>query len=294
MTFRYDRFGAVSFALYDGRVSDTTGKWDAPSFRLSSGGAFDPLGSQRGRRGPYDLPISGDLIGSSVVDVNLQLQALKAQARLPGRLVRTSLATGRQQWAQARLEYVDPELQDTASPFILPVSLAFVVLSPCWYGVHHAPTALKWGTVANGGSGVLWGSGHAWNEAVGDTSTLSALSGTPQDVALINEGTLEVTAVTFVITAGSSPITSVRIVGNGTDLTWTGTLAAGKTLVIDGATDDVTNDGANAYAGLTWNSGHVNDDLFVLAPNGTTTFQITGAGGGTGTTVGRIYDAAYP
>jgi hypothetical protein len=291
----YTRFSDTSFALYDGHAPDGTGKWDAPTFRLSSGGGFDALGSERGRRGDYDLTLSGDLVGTSISDVATQLRALKALARTKGRLYRTALDTGEETWADARLLYIDDVIEGDTS-LILTVSVAFTVLSPCWYGQHHSGSTLLWGTVINGGSGIKWGSGRTWNEASGDVFSLSALSGTPQNVVLVNEGNLPVSAVTFSIKAGNAAITSVHIVGNGTDLTWTGTLAAGKTLIIDGATDTVTNDGAlaiNNTAGvLTWNNGHTKDDLFELVALGSTTYAITGSGGGTGVQAIVEYDAA--
>ena len=88
------------------------------------------------------------------------------------------------------------------------------------------------------------------------------------------------------ITAGSAAITgiSINILSLDVDFAWVGTLAIGKALVIDCGSWKVTNDNADAYAGLSFGVYHAREGILHLEPgNNTITIGVTG--GGTGSTI---------
>ena len=86
-----------------------------------------------------------------------------------------------------------------------------------------------------------------------DTATLAA-SGTI-DLSSVNDGALTVYDAALTITAAAA-VTSVTISGNGTNLTWAGSMSTGDALVIDCSAMTIKKAGVAAYSGLTINSGH--------------------------------------
>lgn len=245
---------------------------------------FDPYGTGRAPRGMRKLQRQGRLMLASAADADAAIAAYAAASGTRDRIWRMNEQNNSEQWAWARC-YVDIADRDplklyaSRGWYTIDVSCNLEIQSPVWYGMPH------------GGPGVLWGSAvwgdtprRFWGEVASTPTTLTALSGTPQTVGVLNNGTAPATNPIITVVAGSSAITSLHITGGGTDITWTGTLAATKSLVIDAGGVRITNDGTEVY-GLTINSGHTLGSWFSIAAGGTTTYSITGAGGGTGSTI---------
>jgi len=105
-------------------------------------------------------------------------------------------------------------------------------------------------------------------------STASLLSNALVSVG----GTLPVRHAVLTVTA-SATITSVRVYSaeRGIDWMWTGTLAAGTSLVVNDEAQTITNAGADAYSGLVLNSGHTAAGWLDLEPgNQTVSVTVTG------------------
>lgn len=118
------------------------------------------------------------------------------------------------------------------------------------------------------------------------------LSGSPFALVVENAGNRMVNDAVLVVTAGSSAITAVTITTtNGTHLIWSGTLSAGDELELDCGAKSITNDGANAYSGLTYGSNHEIDDW--LRIEGNMTITITYTGGGTGPTCSIAFNDGW-
>lgn len=117
--------------------------------------------------------------------------------------------------------------------------------------------------------------GGAWNLDSGylfdsglylDSGGAVALAMNPTTLTLPNAGNRTVTNAGVALKAGDGPITSARLQGPGTDWIWRGTLAAGKTLIVDCGAKAVLNDGADAYVGFELNAGHASRHWLALAP----------------------------
>lgn len=100
-----------------------------------------------------------------------------------------------------------------------------------------------------------------WRAASQSTASLLA------DALVGVAGNLPVRHAVLTVTA-SATISSVRVYSaeRGIDWTWTGTLAAGTSLVVDDEAQTVVNAGANAYSGLVLGSGHTARGWLDLEP----------------------------
>lgn len=96
---------------------------------------------------------------------------------------------------------------------------------------------------------------NGWHAATATTLTVGASSSIATPLTVQNSGMLPVVDGVLTITRLGSTITQVRVTGAGIDLTWTGTIAAAQSLVIDGGRQTITSGGADAYGGLVLGAG---------------------------------------
>ncbi len=111
-----------------------------------------------------------------------------------------------------------------------------------------------------------------WRAAAQSTASLLA------DALVGVAGNLPVRHAVLTVTA-SATISSVRVYSaeRGIDWTWTGTLAAGTSLVVNDEAQTVLNAGADAYSGLVLGSGHTARGWLDLEPgNQAVTVTING------------------
>ena len=100
----------------------------------------------------------------------------------------------------------------------------------------------------------------------------------------MNAGTTQITTVYVEITSGLA-------LDPRSYIAWSGVLAPGKQLIIDGRSKTVLNDGADAYSGVELQSSHVSDWWFDLA-SGWNRVNIARIGGNDGTATIQ-FDFAY-
>lgn len=117
-----------------------------------------------------------------------------------------------------------------------------------------------------------------------DDSQSSASRSTTGTLNLTTAGLAYVWNATAEFTASSTTTHTFRLQesGTGIDWQWSGSITSGQTVIIDAGAYAVTNNGADAYSGLTVNSGHTARRWLILPPNATTEFTFTlSAGAGT-------------
>jgi hypothetical protein len=161
-----------------------------------------------------------------------------------------------------------------------PFDVGFAILTQ-WYGAHHG-AGWDWGDV-----GIAWGDGHAFDE-----SDFYVLNSTPKAVIVTNGGNALATRVILSITAGSAPITALAIASGLHSVTYTGTIAAGKTLVLDCGAWSILNDGVDAYALFARSSAHASPYWFALTP-GANTVTVARVGGATDSTLTLDFSDAW-
>jgi len=225
------------------------------------GGAVDALGSDTARVSlPYRLTVRAEDVQQSLAAMKTAYYATRSMYGKRAKLYRTPDGTSTaSEWVYARLVGIQAQ-RDGETQLAVPYTLVFDVYSHVWSGTTQTATAAM------------------------DTS--GAVS-----VACRNNGNAEVRNPVITITAGTAALTSVTLTANSeTALTWAGTLAAEKALVIDCGARTVRNDGADAYSGLTYGAAHAVSYWVGLGATATTTLSITHTGGVTGNVSVTFYD----
>lgn len=203
---------------------------------------------------PYPLTARGIVSLETDADQRAAIDGLRATSRRRGRLVRQADDDDSEHWCYARLEQIAHRRITGVNGYQV-LEFSWLVESE-WHGEEVATT------VSLGSSPYLFAVENIGNR-------------------MINDGILT-------ITAGSSAITAVTVTTtNGTHLVWAGTLATGDQLIFDSGAKSITNDGVNAYNGLTYGAGHTIDDW--LRIEGAMNITITYTGGGTGSTVAILF-----
>lgn len=87
--------------------------------------------------------------------------------------------------------------------------------------------------------------------------------------------------LTFVASSTATHTWTVTDVTAGCNMTWSGSVNSGQSVVIDSGAWSVTRAGADAYGSLTINSGHAAQRLLVISPAGQSFVFSVAAGGGT-------------
>jgi hypothetical protein len=127
-----------------------------------------------------------------------------------------------------------------------------------------------------------------WNGEYHDTQT--ALNTSPLSVTHANGGNRTVTNASLTVTAVNTQIAGLAFACGDCDWAFTGTIAAGTSLIVDGATKSITNNGVDAYAQFTFNGGHVTPNWIELAPGDNTATYTAGSAAWAHTLVLAYYD----
>jgi len=175
------------------------------------------------------------------------------------------------EWAWARLVQVS-STQLPKHVLHLPVDLTFQVLPPLqWFGEHHGT-----GWFFNQPDPIYFDSGRFFNE--GDDTVI--LDVTPKTVVVTNGGNAVVRNAVITVTAGGTPITALNISKSGeTDLSYSGTIPSGQSVVLDCGALSVKNNGFADYAHLAVGANHKIDGWLRLDP-GINSIVVTRTGGG--------------
>lgn len=289
MSYLLRRFGSLAIPEIDGEQELITATFDMPTFPLAGSGAYDPYGTDRvPLSAPTIIPVRGRVARTTDAALRTQVNALRAACGTRDKLYAEVDGHNDVWWVWARLLPFQAT-RTVVLPQYLDTGLRFWVPQLLWNGLRRGTGGWTWD------SGVEWDSGYEWDDA----GELYPLTGSPQTISVPNTGNREVPDAVLTITAGTAPITSFRLVGNGADWTFSeanalaaglpagsGTIAAGGFLAIDtGAGPNVQSSTNGAVYGA-WrrNAGHAIDEVLRLSP-GNTSLTITYAGGGTGATV---------
>lgn len=134
---------------------------------------------------------------------------------------------------------------------------------------------------------------------------ITTLASSPTAVTITADGNAAIDDLVITVTAGGAAITALEITnvtseatagGVDTeicDISYDGTIVAGKSLVIDCGAYSVENDGSDAMTNLTRETGHEVDGLFELRPGVVNTITVTFTGGSTDSTAMIQYEARW-
>lgn len=281
--YKIVRFGNILLSQYD--TSFNAGPVPAPLsvVQLLGGGMYDAHGTGRSpQEYPQLLSYPCTIIGATDAAVRTELATLKAAIGTRAKLWRDDNADAAPHWCRARLTDVDDVMKPRRFTATVQVVLTFALLGP-WNGSYHS------GGLVFGADGLYFDDG--WNF---DGSDIYALDGTEevdQIITVNNAGNLATLPDYILVVAGSAPITvlSVSITGYS-KFTFTGTVAAGKTLSFNPRSKAVLNDGVGAYSNFALHADHKIADWLVLQP-GDNYVGVNRTGGGTGSTVEfQFYD----
>lgn len=117
-----------------------------------------------------------------------------------------------------------------------------------------------------------------WRSEEAVTTSGSVTDGATVALNVPNAGALQVNDAILRIERTSGTITQVSIAGAGVDITWTGSLGAGETLMIDSGDEVAPVGSEDAYSGLSFGSGHTSDEWLPLIP-GNNLYLVTVTGG---------------
>lgn len=196
------------------------------------GGAYDAAGADRVRRQAERIVVRGTWVAASAAALEAKIAALRALVGLRSKLWRSNGAA--QHWRYARLLQVEAPVQAALGRWA-EARLDFEALPGPWQGTAHDLTV--------------------------------PMDGLPKTINMANGGNAPVSNVILTLTAGAVAITSVGIGMTGKSyFRWTGSLGAGKALVIDCGARSVRLAGVNAYAGFALGASHTIDDWLRLEP----------------------------
>lgn len=253
-----------------------TGSVELASYPLSSGGAFDGLGSEvatiRGTTITKKAKISG-------ANAQVEYVALRGMLGKKEKLYR-QWSDGNIEWVTARLKKIESDRTVKHRQHI-DVTLEFEVYSAYWHGELIGQWYLDDGNYLD--TGLNFDSGDA----------IFTLDASPKSVIVNQPGNAIVKDSILTLTAADSNITAFTIQGNGSHLVFSGTILAGKSLVIDCGEYTVENDGIDAIANFSLGANHAINEWMHL-DSGDNSFTITFTGGGTTSTIDfSFYAGAY-
>jgi hypothetical protein len=122
----------------------------------------------------------------------------------------------------------------------------------------------------------------AWRAETVTTSSVSAPDDTPTGLNVSVGGDMPVRDPVITITRTSGTITAIEfdIAAIGVELRWAGSLGASDVLTINAGAKTVLKNGADAYSGFTFGSGHTAKSWFWLPmPAGTVACTVRVVGG---------------
>lgn len=207
---------------------------------------------------PYPLTVRGIVSAETDADQRAAIDGLRAVSRRRGQLIRVADDDDSEQFCYARLQQIAHRRITGVNGYQV-LELVFLIESG-W--VEERPIQQEF------------------------------LGGSPHVLAVENAGNRMVADAVLTVSADDANLTALTITTtNGTHLVWTGTLLAGDDLVLDCGAKAITNDGANAYSGLTYGAGHVIDDW--LRIEGSMDITLTYTGGGASPEVTIAYNDGW-
>lgn len=258
MTYKVTKFGSTNFPT--ARATPDVGTFASllAIVQLPGGGTHDEQGTDQSPTMIGPLRVECLLTAATAAAADTAYQLLRALRGVRDKLYRVRQDTD-EEWVYARLDKINATRapEDIAT---MNVEMIFMVQSRCWSGDAKTP-------------GVL-------------------LASTPDTVICANAGDADVLNAVITITAGTEPLQDIDITDgrSQTNITFSGTIAATKALIIDCGAKTVENDASDAYA--YWDlSSHADDEWVRINQDGATiTFAYAG---GTPTDDGTIAFSYY-
>ncbi len=280
--YRLIRFGTIDLQHYNQVDAIGSGVTPTAYQNLPEGGALDLFGSQQKHPGAVERSKSMRLTATTdaaLETIFMQLLALRGKRE---RLYRQT-SSGDIHWQYARLVEVTAERNYEMAKFkrLQDISLRFVTQEAFWRGDLGGVWYFDSGEYFD--SGLAFDSGQVYSLTTSPTSFAISV-GTVTDA-----GRAAIRAVRMAIDAGASSMSAITIARTGGEsITFSGTILANKTLVIDTGTMQVTNDGVDAYDDLTLSPTADLAAWFALEP-GSNTITVTFTGGGAGKQISFSY-----
>jgi len=206
---------------------------------LPGGNSWDSTGSAQTRLRSQIITISGGWLSADAAAMTTKIDALRALVGTRNYLWSTvdGGTTNRSRLARCL------DVRATAKPGFTrwaPYEIDFELAAGVWAGAAHSA----------------------------ESTTLDT---TPHDVVTTNAGNARVRDTIITIRANTSNITALGVsIATKSNFHWSGTLVAGKDLIINCGTRRVTNDGADAYATFALQSDHADNEWLPLDAGATT------------------------
>lgn len=262
---RLTQFGTYVLPVWNKTDDLSPGSSPGALLELPGGGAWDGYGTAEAPEPSNVVSTQFEIVKTTAAAVQTERDRIRARRGFLRRLW-AETPSGMLRFVWARLARIRME-RDRRYQFYQPVKLEFEISNPGWNGGQH-------GTPWTFDSGYLFDAGTFFDR---DDVWTPAASGATYTIT--NEGNTTQDEIILTITAGATSINTIRIRCGDCDWTYSGTVNANKSLVVNTATRTITNDGADAYSGLTLNAGHIVAD-WLLFDTGNNTVTINYAGNG--------------
>jgi len=270
MAYSIDRFGSLLLPDLNTRFALDTVQGKNTMVRTIAGG-FDTRGAEQADLDlPQQIRFRGVILEDSLGEWRDAVDALRGLSRTRAKLWRTAWDNGEGHSCVARFMSGQVE-RDFQTARIYETTIQFLQLSP-WVGHNHRHWTLDDGYFLDD---------LLYLDDAGYTVTLNA---SPKATVVTNDGNRAVSDIRLTFTAGSAAITALTVTCGEAEFSFSGTVAAGKDLVIDAGAQSVINNGAAAYANFSLTSNHVIEDWLRFAP-GANTLTVTFTGGSTNSTL---------
>lgn len=229
----------------------------APAYsQFPYGGVFDAYGAEKARVSlPFPIPVEGTIH----LRRQMELYDWRALHGVRDTLYRRRDGAAFEESITARLMSLKT-MRSYVNPEILELQFQFDALEEYWSGEDQTFTEAFWQS--------------------------------PQVIPAPNEGNAIQRNIVITLTADGSAITFFSMASALTRFEWTGTLAAGNSLVIDVGAKTVRNNGVDAYAGFSLHTLHRVAEWLRLPP-GDNNLTIWRTGGLATTTIQLAYKDAW-
>jgi hypothetical protein len=279
-------FCGVSLMHYQNAPPIGSGETPTAYIPLVDGGALDAFGGTQKAPGVVERVKTCKLWADTQQELSDLYFALLALRGKRGPLMR-EMVNGDLQWMYARL--VEVVAAKDPQPFAQDIELRFVTQDACWRGETLTTRGMARAWQLNTGLDLNAGLYFNGQMTASNPTVITITVG-----AVTDAGRAPVRAIKITATAGEDPLTALSLVRTGGEtLSWAGTLVAGKSVIIDTGTLQVTNDGADAYDELTFAATADMAAWLTLQP-GPNIFTVNRTGGGVGLSIiFEFYEAWY-
>lgn len=264
---RLTQFGTYTLPRGNKRDDISTGSAQSAVVVLPGGGSYDSYGTAQAPEAVTTLSTEYEIVETTAAAVQTARDAIRAYRGKRSRLW-AETPSGLLRWVYARLARVRME-REIPNIYYQPVQLDFEIAEPGWNGMGHgAPWYLDAGEYLDSGLYLDYDELVTMDTPAGETVTVN------------NGGNRTVTDVIFTVTASGDQITAFTFTCSPCKWAYTGTIADGKSLVIDCGAKSVIYDGTtDGYADFALDATHASANWceFVPGDNTVTLAMTTGS-----------------